>query len=116
MTWTPDYKKDAARIKKSKINKIQTWQRNEISRDEKQSLVGHEETDVGDSIKPTQRIKDLSRKLHGMTTTRGHYGDLFLEIAELAIQGNIEVGKQREIGGIMLTKLRAKGLRPKEDK
>jgi len=107
MTWTPDYKKDSDRIKKF---------RNEISRDEKESLVGHEETDVGDSIKPTQKIKDLSLKLHGMTTTRGHYGDLFLEIAELAIQGNIEVGKQRELGGIMLTKLRAKGLRPKEDK
>ena len=116
MTWTPDYKKDAARIKKSKINKIQTWRRNEIPRNEKPNFEEREETDVSPTEKPTQRIKDLSRKLHGMTNTRGHYGDLFLEIAELAIQGNIEVGKQREIGGIMLTKLRAKGLRPKEDK
>ena len=107
MTWTPDYKKDSDRIKKF---------RNEISRVEKPNFEEREETDVNPTVKPTQKIKDLSRKLHGMTTTRGHYGDLFLEIAELAIQGNIEVGKQRELGGIMLTKLRAKGLRPKEDK
>ena len=107
MTWTPDYKKDSNRIKKF---------RNEISTDEKPNFEEREETDVSQTEKPSQRIKDLSRQLHGMTNTRGAYGDLFLEIAELAIQGNIDVGKQRDIGGAMLTKLRTSGLRPKEDK
>ena len=110
MTWTPDYKKDSDRIKKN---------RNEISRDEKPSMVDfeeREETDVSETNRPTDRIKALSRKLHGMTNTRGAYGDLFLEIAELAIEGNIQVGKQRDLGGAMLTKLRTAGLRPKEDK
>ena len=101
MTWTPDYKKDSNRIKKF---------RNEISRDEKQSLVEHDETDVGDT-KPSQRIKELQIKLHGISQPRGIYKDLFLELSELAVTGMIDPGQQRDIGNAMLTKLRKKGFK-----
>lgn len=103
MTWTPDYKKDSDRIKKSKVNKIQTWQRDEKDK-------SHDETDVGDS-KPSNRIKELQTKLHGISQPRGIYKDLFLELSELAITGMTDPGQQRDIGNSMLTKLRKKGFK-----
>ena len=105
MTWTPDYKKDSNRIKKF---------RNEISRDKKVSLLDHDETDVGD-VKPSQRIKELQTKLHGISQPRGIYKDLFLELAELSIEGMIDPGQQRDIGNSMLTKLRKKGFKISEE-
>ena len=104
MTWTPDYKKDSKRIKKF---------RNEISRDEKPTRMDfeeREETDVS-SEKPSQRIKELQTKLHGISQPRGIYKDLFLELTELAIIGMTEPGQQRDIGNSMLTKLRKKGFK-----
>ena len=113
MTWTPDYKKDSDRIKKSKVNKIQTWERNEISSSEKPTKIDfeeREETDVS-SEKPSQRIKELQTKLHTISQPRGIYRDLFLELSELAITGMTEPGQQRDIGNAMLTKLRKKGFK-----
>jgi hypothetical protein len=115
MTWTPDYKKDMDRIKKAKLEKLNpTPQGGQYMTSQNKPFKGqddfHEETDVGD-VKPTQRIKDMIKTLHGVSQPRGIYGDLFLELAEEIIIGITAPGDQRDIGNNILSKLKKRGFR-----